>query len=309
MSQFSSTRRRGLLLAAATAVISGFAVFLNGYAVKVWSPAGDATTYTTVKNLVAALIIGAFAAGMAMRRSPERAGIPAGRRQRLDLAAIAIVGGSLPFVLFFEGLARADSAQAALIHKTLVIWVGVLAVVVLRERIGWPHVTAIGLLVWGQVMISGGPGALAFGTGELMILGATLLWALEVVLAKRILEDVSPTTVAGARMLGGSVVLVLWALVRGATLDWAGVTSTQWLWVVATGVFLSGYVLTWFAALSRAPAIDVTAVLVAGAVITAMLRTTVGDIGLASPVGPALLLIGVVMVSVTSWRSELGSRA
>lgn len=309
MSQFSSTRRKGLLLAAVTAVISGFAVFLNGYGVKAWSSAGDATTYTTVKNLVAALIIGAVATRMAMRRSPERAGIPAGRRQKWVLAAIAIVGGSLPFVLFFEGLARADSAQAALIHKTLVIWVGVLAVVVLRERIAWPHVTAIGLLVWGQFMISGGSGAVVFGTGELMILGATLLWALEVVLAKRVLEDVSSTTVAGARMLGGSVVLVMWALVRGTTFDWAAVTSTQWLWVVVTGLFLSGYVLTWFTALSHASAVDVTAVLVAGAVITAMLQTTVGDIGLPSPVGLALLLIGVVIVSATSWRSELGSRA
>ena len=44
-----------------------------------------------------------------------------------------------------------------------------------------------------------------------------------------------------------------------------------WPWVLLTGAILSGYVLTWFGALRRAPAIDVTAVLVLGAFITAML--------------------------------------
>ena len=49
-----STRAAGVLLALVTATISGFAVFLNGYAVKRFD---DATVYTTAKNGVAGLLL------------------------------------------------------------------------------------------------------------------------------------------------------------------------------------------------------------------------------------------------------------
>ena len=48
-----------------------------------------------------------------------------------------------------------------------------------------------------------------------MILGATLLWSVEVVVAKWLLRDVSSWTVAVARMALGSVALLLWLAVRG----------------------------------------------------------------------------------------------
>ena len=54
-----------------------------------------------------------------------------------------MIGGSVPFVLFFEGLARAEATQAAFIQKTLVVWVALLAVPLLRERFGVPHALAI----------------------------------------------------------------------------------------------------------------------------------------------------------------------
>src|SRR5262249_45486785 len=96
-------------------------------------------------------------------------------------AAVGVVGGSVPFVLFFEGLSRAEATQAAFIQKTLVVWVALLAVPLLRERVGVPHALAIGLLVAGQAWIAGHAGTIAFGQGEAMILAATLLWAVEVV--------------------------------------------------------------------------------------------------------------------------------
>ena len=51
----------------------------------------------------------------------------------------------------------------------------------------------------------------------------------------------------------------------------AELNPSQWTWVLVTGLFLAGYVGTWFAALSRANASVVTAVLVLGAPITATL--------------------------------------
>ena len=124
------------------------------------------------------------------------------------LLAVATIGGSVPFVLFFEGLARAEAPQAAFIHKTLVVWVALLAVPLLHERIGVPHVAAIALLVAGQAWLVGEVGTVTFGAGEAMILGATVLWACEVILVKRLLVAVSPRALAAARMGFGTVLLV-----------------------------------------------------------------------------------------------------
>lgn len=303
MDASTKTRRKGVLLAAATAVISGFAVFINGYGVRAWAEVADATTYTTLKNMMAAVLIGAFASMLWLRGSAEKPSIPAEPRQRWILGAIAVVGGSIPFVLFFEGLARASTAQTAFLHKTLIIWVAILATVFLKERLGWPHLAAIGLLVWGQIILVGSLGEVVFGVGEVMILGATLLWSVEVIVAKKVLKGISSSTVAGARMIGGSVVLVAWGFVRGLPLDWSAVTGSHLMWIALTGLFLTGYVLTWFAALSRAPAVDVTAVLVGGAVITAVLQTTVRGVALPTPAGLALLVAGAVLAGVMSWRT------
>lgn len=295
-------RRVGVALAGVTALVSGFAVFINGYGVRAWGEFTDPTTYTTAKNTVAALVIGALALTLTRQRSSEALTRPAGWRQWSSLAAVAVIGGSIPFVLFFEGLARATSLQAAFIHKTLVLWVAILAVGLLRERIGPLHVLAVGLLIGGQAVLAGGMSGLAFGTGELLILGATLLWSVEVVVAKHLLGSMSPATVATARMAGGATVLLAWVLARGSLSDLSAMTMRHVGWVVVTGAVLALYVGTWFAALARAQAVDVTAVLVAGAVVTAVLRTGVQGTPLPSVPGLVVIGAGAVLAAFASSR-------
>ena len=140
----STTRATGIALAFVTAVVSGVAVYVNARGVAHFD---DATVYTTAKNAVAGVLLLALALPLLAGPSTSggRAARPATRRQWLGLVAVACIGGSVPFVLFFEGLARADATQAAFIHKTLVVWVALLAVPLLRERLGPAHVAAIAL--------------------------------------------------------------------------------------------------------------------------------------------------------------------
>jgi drug/metabolite transporter (DMT)-like permease len=283
------TRPWGIALAFATALVSGVAVFLNAYAVKAFDDSG---VYTTVKNLVAAALLAVLAALAAARGSAARPTRPRTRGQWAGLAAVAVVGGSVPFLLFFEGLARASSVQAAFIHKTLVVWVALLAVPLLGERIGPAHVAAIGLLVWGQAVLGGGVGGVRPGSGEAMILAATILWAVEVILAKRLLAGLAPLTVGLARMGLGVLVLLGWLAATGRADDLVALGGRQWAWALATGLVLTVYVATWYAALARAPAVDVTAVLVVGAVVTALLDAAVKGKALA-PQGFGLLLLTV----------------
>ena len=223
---------------------------------------------------------------------------PSQPRHWAGLAVVGVFGGAVAFLLFFEGLARASATDAAFLHKTLLVWVALLALPLLGERLGAMHVAAIALLVVGQIGLAGGA-TTVFGQGQLMVLGATLLWAGEVVVAKRLLADLSSWTVGLTRMGVGSAVLITWTLIRGEGGALTALTSEQWMWVLLTGVILAGYVSTWFAALSRAPAVDVTAVLVVGAVVTALLAAGVKGTPLVPQLGwLALVLAGASLAAL-----------
>jgi drug/metabolite transporter (DMT)-like permease len=229
---------------------------------------------------------------------------PVGRRARVAaLGAIAVIGGSVPFVLFFEGFTRVGSSDAAFIHKTLVAWVAILGVVVLKERLSGPHLGAIALILVGYAVLAGGVGVPEAGSGELLILGATLCWSVEVVLARSLLRrGVSELAVSTARMAGGVGLLVAWAIVRGAAGDLLALSAAQWRWALVTGLLLSAYVITWHHALARAQAVDVTAMLVIGAVITALLNAGFRDVTL-EPVGLVLLGLGGLTVAGAGLRA------
>jgi drug/metabolite transporter (DMT)-like permease len=294
------TRTWGLGLASLTAIISGFAIFINSYGVKAWSASGaTSTAYTGAKNLVAALVLVAGVMILSARRSEDGLTRPANRAQWFGLGVVGVLGGGVAFLLFFEGLTRAISTQAALIHKSLLIWVGVLAVLFLREKLGGWHVAALGLLVAGQLVLAGGVTDLALGSGELMILAATLIWSIEVVVAKRLLTELSPLTVGTARMGIGVAVLVAWGFATGAFAGLADLGWSQWGWAAVTGLVLSGYVGTWLFALARAPAVDVTAVLVLSVVITAALQSASQGAGIVDEAwGLGLVTIGAALVLI-----------
>lgn len=305
----TGTRRTGLILAFVTSIISGFAVFLNSYGVKA---VGDATTYTTLKNTFAFVVLATVVSGLvatSRSKSPAVLTRPTTGRQWFGLGVVGVLGGAIAFVLFFEGLSRASSTHAAFLHKTLLLWVALLAVPLLGERLGKWHLLAIGLLVVGQIGLAGGASSL-FGTGEAMVLGATMLWAVEVVLAKWLLADLSSWTLGLARMGIGSLVLLLWTALRGQLGSALSLSAAQWGWVLLTGLLLAGYVGTWFAALARAQAVDVTAVLVVGAVITTVLATAVQG----APFGPQigwllLVLAGGALIAMPISRGPQESLA
>lgn len=294
--------RAGVLLALGTALISGVSVYLNKFAV---TAVPDAVMFTTLKNT---LVGAAFLVVLAwMLRSKHSLGVSAlTRRDWLGLAGVAVIGGSIPFLLFFTGLKLASAPSAALIHKTLFIWVALLAAPLLGERLGRWVIAGLGVLLVGQ-LLSNYPKAWGWGLGENLILIATLFWACETILVKRLLPNVSVTLAAAARMVGGA--LVLWGVL--AATNQAGnvlaLNANQWLWVLVTSVFLFGYVATWYAALKLAPATVVTSVLTVAAVITVGLTAALeGKMVDAAPaLGLALIVAGAAAVA-GFWMEQKG---
>jgi uncharacterized membrane protein len=121
------------------------------------------------------------------------------------------------------------------------------------------------------------------------------------VLVKRLLEALAPRTLAAARMGVGTVVLVAWVALSGRAGDLLALSTEQWGWAALTGLLLSAYVATWYAALARAQAVDVTAVLVFGAVVTALLANAADGAAL-DPVGLVLVTTGAALIAVAALR-------
>jgi drug/metabolite transporter (DMT)-like permease len=285
----------GIGLALGAALISGLAIYLNAFAVK---QVPDAAMYTTLKNGVAAVILIAVALG-----AHGRSSFAVSRTQLPLVIAVGIVGGSVPFVLFFTGLAAATAPSAAFIQKTLFLWVAALAAPFPGERI-WPAILAgLAALLVGPALVLP-PTGLGWGPGETMILAATILWAVETVLVRRLLAAIPSETMAALRLGVGLVILIGFLALTGRLATVVTLTATQWAWVLLTGVVLAAYVGTWFAALRRAPATVVTSVLVLGAVVTgALTAASKGTVPSVPVVVGYVLIVAAVALLVATARA------
>ncbi|MBU1954085.1 DMT family transporter, partial [Patescibacteria group bacterium] len=111
----------GIKLAFITAIISGFAVFINKFGVSLWA---NSSAYTTAKNVAATIFLTAII--LLCKKQAELRHLS--KKQWSKLLLIGFIGGSVPFLLFFKSLTLVSAAEAAFIHKTLFIWVAILAV-------------------------------------------------------------------------------------------------------------------------------------------------------------------------------------
>ena len=280
----------GVGLAVVAACISGLAIWLNAFAVK---QVPDAAVYTTLKNGVAAVVLLALAAPLVRRSDVGQVD----RTGWVGLTIVGVVGGGIAFLLFFTGLAMASAPSAAFIQKTMFVWVAILAVPFLSERLGFVQIAALVALAIGQALVLP-PRGVAWGMGETMILIATLLWAVEVVIVRRVLRAVPTPIVATGRLGIGLVVLVGYIVFTGRIGGLLALAPQAWGWILLTGLILAGYVAAWFAALRRAPATIVTSVLVGGAVITGTLQALAkGGAPSVDLVGGYVLIAGAVGVT------------
>ncbi len=257
--------KKGLYLVLATALISGFAVFFSKFAV---SAIGNSHVFTTGKNLLVGLILSGLILTPFILPRLKKIKL----NDWLKLFLIGIIGGSVPFLLFFKAVSLTSSAvNAAFIHKTLFVWVSLLAVWFLKEKIGKLQYLALGLLFLGNFALLGFK-FISLGYPELLALLATLMWAVEFIIAKKVLQNIDSEIVAWARMFFGSIILLGFIGYIGKLGDLLVLSVNQWLWIFLISAFLLGYVLTWYKALKYLPAVTVTSILVIASPLTTFLN-------------------------------------
>lgn len=279
----------GILLVLSTAVISGFSVFINKYGVKETNP----YVFTFVKNLIAALPF--LFLSIPVYREIKKLNL----KERGLFFLIALIGGSVPFLLFFKGLSMASATNANFIHKTMFIYIALFGIYYLREKLNWISIFGLTVLLGGSLMFFKlDPSKL--GIGEIYILIATLLWAGEILVSKKLLAKISPSLISFSRMfLGAGLILVYLFSTSQASLLFK-LNSHQWTWLLIGGALLFGYVLTFYQGLKRLPASEATAVLTLAVPITSLLTLGVQGKSLLPGQPVAILIIGIGIILLIS---------
>ncbi len=261
--------RFGYLMAVVAAAISGFSIYVNSLGVSV---VRDATLYTTLKNSVVGLIVLVPLVALAGQRA-EFARLT--RRQWAWLGGLAVIGGSVPYVMFFEGLRQTTAVTGSVLNHLQFAVVAALALVFLRERLAAPIWAAlVALLVVSFVGVN--LNAFRWGSGALLVAGSTVLFGAGFVIAKHLLRELSTHAVMTAKMSLGSVVLIGYSAVTGHLAAVSHLSAFQWRWVLLTGLILFAFTASILIAIKHAPVTSVLAIGTASPLITLALQTTGG---------------------------------
>jgi len=280
---------KGLLLIFSTAVISGFSIFINKFGVNEFNP----YLFAFLKNLVVAAFLIGFILGLKEFKNLKTLC----RKDWFVLTLIGLIGGCVPFLLFFKGLALTTAANGAFIHKTMFIYVALLATVFLKEKIPNRFLIAGAFLLMGNLFF------LKFlpygaGQGDLLILLATLFWAAENIISKHALKTLSSRIVAFGRMGIGSVFILIFLILTGNTQAISNLTPLHFQWVMISAIFLFGYVITWYSGLKQISVTKATTILLLGSPITSLLTFVFqGQVfTIHQALGSFLLLVGIAIV-------------
>lgn len=290
----------GYLAAVLAAAISGVSVFVNGLGVRTFA---DPLLYTCLKDGlvgIALLVPLVFAPGL---RAEYRQISP---RTWMWLVALALTGGSVPFALFFTGLQLTTPATGALINHFQFVLVALLAVIFLKERIR-PAVWTGFLVLLVGTLLGTNLGALQWNQGAWLIALSTVLFAIDFVIAKHLLQGVSTVMVLTARMTMGTVMLSAYALAAGRLVSPTQLTAEQWRFVLITGLLLLLFTATTFTAIRHASVSAVLAIGSAAPIITTLLQVVSTEgfvIAAVDVIGLVLTGVAVVTLIVIGLQQE-----
>ncbi len=286
---------KGVILALITALVSGISVFANDSALKL----ADATAYTLAKNLVAVLFLVVLACVFAFKEIKTIRSLS--KKQLLYLVAIGIIGGGVPFAMFFWGLKLGGAAVSSFIYRSLFVFAGVFGYLVLAERPEPKDIIAGFIILAGNALLISGN--LGFGLPQALVLGATMLWALEYTISRKAMTAVSidPRIVMISRLLIGSSILIAFMAFAGdlGAIAQLAAEPSMLAWLFVTSSLLSVFVLAWYTTLRYLPVLKAASIFTIGGVVTALLELAFmgKGISLTAGLGLALILFGAVMAT------------
>jgi len=257
-------KNKGYILTLSTALISGLAIFINKFGVSVINP----DIFTFLKNLTVAVMLTALIIAARDRLEIKQLS----KKQWGQLLAIGLLGGSIPFILFFKGLKLSSGAGAAFVHKTMFIWIFLLAGYFLKEKISLKLISA------GLIMLIANAMLLKFSAIKInavalsLLILATLFWAIENTVSKHAIKSLKPKLVMWGRMFFGAFFIFIYLAATGQSALLASLSQQQIGWTIITAIILLAYVGTWYTGIKHIPLSKAAVILMLGSPITTVLN-------------------------------------
>mgnify|MGYP000014567734 FL=1 len=233
-----SNETKGTFLVFLTALESGLAIIVNRYFV------------TKIDPLIFTVIRAFFIGLVFLIISLLQSNFNLKKFKRVSwkyLLAIGIIGGGIAFLLFFTGLKMTTGGRAAFLHKTLPLWASLLAFLFLKEKITREQLIAMFTMLLGLSLMEYDNIPVDIRLGDLLVLLATILWAIENTIARKaMLLKETNWVVTFSRMFFGSLVLFSIMFLVGKINLLFELTHQQIVYITVSAAMLTWYVLTWY---------------------------------------------------------------
>jgi len=230
--------------------------------------------------------------------------LPRARRQYGHLLVMALVNIVIPFVLIGYGEQTIDSALASILNATVPLFVIILAPMFLPdERITWPRVAGLAVGFAGVILLVA-PDLVNLSdadfTGELMLLGSSLCYAVGNVYAKRNVKGLAPRIPALFQVFLAMLIVVPIALIVDRPFETVHPAPEAWLAIAWLGILGSGFAyICYFTILANWGATRTSMV----AYLLPVVGIALGSIVLDDPVtlnrvlGTVLVIAGIALVN------------
>jgi len=205
--------------------------------------------------------------------------------------------------LFFWGLLFIPASLTSLVFYTYPVYVYVLAVWLLGERLSAYKGGALGLALGGVALIVGGDADSVDTVGVALVMLAALGLAGYIVGSRAALSTIQPDLLAGTVLIATTATFVVFGLGSGRLTVPTG--TEQWLIVIGIAVIATAIpVLLYVYALARIPASHASVLGTAEPLVTVILGVAILDEALTPLliVGGILILAGVVVI-----QADLGA--
>lgn len=197
------------------------------YGTTVMSP----IVYNTLRMLLGCVVLLALALTRTQRR--------ANPKDRWRLMSLGVLGHCVYQLLFVYGISMTRAGTASLVVAASPAAIALVARASGHERLPMRAVAGIAISIAGVILVLGGTisadGARHL-VGDLLILGAVVVWAIYATALVPLTQRVSSTEAAAWTLVGGVVPLTLIAMPALLRTAWGEVTPLTWLAVLYSGL-------------------------------------------------------------------------
>lgn len=246
--------------------------------------------YTSYSVLVAALL----SALVLVKQIDSFKGLS--RQIYLYLILIGVLASGVAYILLFVGQSRTTAINAAFLSSLSAFFTIPFSKIILGSRLKRDRYKYVFLLLVGLYLLVAGSSLITFEWGDILVIMTAIIWGLTNVLSKIPMKQLSGFLVAMARLIVGSVFLLV--LYLALPFEFA-IGHALNFWIISSGILMWGYILFLYKAIEQNGPVMASVVLITYPLVTVVVAFVfLGEImSWQDVLGGALMLYSIRMIT------------